>query len=191
MLETLIQLDRVVFFFINTTLANPVTDFIMPIITNDWGLRILYALAMFTILVTGNARLRWMVLFSVITLLLTDQIAASYLKPLIGRIRPCHTLMDINLLIGCGGGYSMPSAHAANAFGQALLFCFHYRKAGWYLYTYAALIALSRVFVGVHYPGDILTGAILGSVIGVVAALGYGAFDRAIGKSSGGERALT
>jgi undecaprenyl-diphosphatase len=178
MLETLSQIDRAVFLFINAALANPVTDFIMPVITNDWGLRVVYALAMVIILVTGNARLRWLVLFSAVTLLLTDQIAAGYLKPLIARPRPCHVLNEIHLLVGCGGGHSLPSAHAASSFGQAVLFSFHYRKVGWSLYPLASLIALSRIFVGVHYPGDVVAGAILGGLIGIIAALSFSGFAR-------------
>ncbi len=182
MLETLSQIDLAVFLFINGTLANPVTDFIMPIMTNDWGLRVVYALAMVTLLITGHARLRWLVLFSSITLLLTDQISAGYLKPLIDRARPCHVLSEINLLIGCGGGHAMPSAHSANAFGQAVLFSIHYREVRWFVYTYAGLVALSRIFVGVHYPGDVLAGSILGGLIGVTAALAFTAFFKAINK---------
>ncbi|MCP4684727.1 MAG: phosphatase PAP2 family protein, partial [bacterium] len=65
----------------------------------------------------------------------------------------------------------MPSSHAANAFGQAVLFSFYFRKAAPYLLIFASLVALSRVFVGVHYPGDITAGALLGAGIGL--ALGF------------------
>lgn len=171
MLESLIQIDEAVFFFINATLANPVTDAVMPIVTNDWILRAFYTVAMILLLWKGDARVRWMVLFSALTLLLTDQVAAGYLKPLIARPRPCHGLADINLLVGCGGGFAMPSAHAASAFGQAAFFSLHHRRLISYLYPLAALVALSRVFVGVHYPGDIIAGTILGIVIGLIAAL--------------------
>jgi len=98
MLELLNEIDTVLFLFMNVTLANPVTDLIMPIVTSDWLLRIAYALAMVALLVFGNARLRWLVLFSVVALVLTDQISAGLLKPVIGRLRPCHVLQNINLL---------------------------------------------------------------------------------------------
>jgi len=171
MLESLNQIDQAVFFFINASLQNPVTNFIMPVITNHWVLRALYAVAMLALLWKGNARLRWLVLFSVVALVLADQIAAGYLKPLIARPRPCHGLDGINLLVGCGGGYAMPSAHAASSFGQAALFSFHYRRFAGYMYAFAAIVALSRVFVGVHYPGDIFAGAALGMIIGLVLAV--------------------
>jgi len=171
MLDLLINIDTRLFLFFNVTLANPVTDLIMPVITSDWLLRILYATTVVLLMIFGNARLRWVVLFSVIVLVLTDQLSAGLLKPLIGRLRPCQVLEHIHLLVNCGGGKSMPSSHAANSFGQAVLFGLLYRKVRWPLLIFALLVALSRVSVGVHYPFDILVGAILGAGVGLAAAL--------------------
>jgi len=170
MFEFLSEIDTALFLFLNVTLANPVTDLIMPVITSDWLLRVLYAIAVVLLLIFGNARLRWVVLFSVLVLAVTDQASAGLLKPMIGRLRPCHALENINLLVNCGGGKSMPSSHAANAFGQAVLFSAMYRRWAWPLLVFAALVALSRVFVGVHYPFDILVGSILGAVVGYLGA---------------------
>jgi len=170
MLDLLAGIDTQLFLFFNVTLANPVTDFIMPIITSDWLLRILYAIAVVIMLIFGKARLRWAVLLSVIVLALTDQISAGLLKPLIGRMRPCQVLDGINLLVACGGGKSMPSSHAANAFGQAVLFSVLFPNVRWPLFIFAALVAMSRVIVGVHYPFDIIVGSILGAVIGWTVA---------------------
>ncbi len=167
MLELLNSIDQSLFLFINKSLANPVTDFLMPILTSDNLLRVLYGAAMVILLWKGDKKLRWMVLFSAVVLLFTDQISSAILKPYFERLRPCHVLENINLLVGCGGGKAMPSSHAANVFGQAVLFSLHYKAARWYLYTFAILVSLSRVFVGVHYPGDILTGAILGAIVGL------------------------
>ena len=170
MLEFLNGIDTALFLFFNVTLANPVTDLIMPVITSEWLLRILYAVAVVLLLIFGNARLRWVVLFSVLVLVVTDQVSAGLLKPMIGRLRPCHTLDSINLLVDCGGGKSMPSSHAANAFGQAMLFALLYRRWAWPLLVFAALVAISRVFVGVHYPFDVLIGTIIGAGAGYLGA---------------------
>lgn len=178
MLEYLDGIDRAVFFLVNGQLANPVTNFLMPLITNDQFLRLFYGAAMVILLWRGNARLRWLVLFSVLAMVATDQTAAHLLKPLIERLRPCHALSDVHLLVGCGGGWAMPSAHAANAFGQALLFAVIEPKSRWYLLAFASMIALSRVFVGVHYPGDILVGAVIGVGIGFIGAKGFEFFQQ-------------
>lgn len=177
MLESLASLDQALFIFFNVTLANPVTDLVMPIATSDLYLRILYGAAMILLLVKGSPRLRWLVLFSVVVLVFTDQLASSFLKPLIARPRPCHVLGDIHLLVGCGGGKSMPSSHAANAFGQAALFSLCVRRIKWYLWAFAAVVAMSRVFVGVHYPGDILAGALLGVGVGVGVTFAFEQFE--------------
>jgi len=173
MIEALQNIDQALFLFINVKLANPVTDLIMPLVTSDNMLRVLYIVAIVLLLWKGDRKLRWMVLASALVLLLTDQISAGLLKPIIGRLRPCHELLDINLLVNCGGGKAMPSSHAANVFGQAALFSFHYRKVSPYLYGFAALVAVSRVFVGVHYVGDVVAGAILGMALGLAVAVFY------------------
>ncbi|RKX22688.1 MAG: hypothetical protein DRP35_01280, partial [Candidatus Zixiibacteriota bacterium] len=87
MLELLNSIDQSLFLFINKSLANPVTDFFMPIITSDNLLRVLYGTAMVLLLWKGNKKLRWMVLFSAIVLLFTDQISSAMLKPYFERLR--------------------------------------------------------------------------------------------------------
>lgn len=167
MLEWLAALDRAIFLFINVQLANPITDFCMPIITSDWVLRVLYGIAILLILWKGDRKLRLMVIFSGLTLALTDQVVANFLKHFFERPRPCLTLPDIHLLVNCGSAFSMPSAHAANSFGQALLWGMRSKRLLPYMVMIAGVIALSRVFLGVHYPFDILVGAIVGGLIGL------------------------
>lgn len=170
MLEILVELDTLLFLLINSGMANIATDAVMPILRSSELLRAMYGVAMVMLLWKGNAKMRWLVLFSALVLLLTDQTAAKFLKPLIDRPRPCHVLQNINLLVNCGGGKSMPSAHAANAFGQAALFALTFPQIRWYLWTFAALVSIAQVFVGVHYPADILVGALIGTIIGVIIA---------------------
>jgi len=181
MLELLHTIDTATFLFINVSLGNPVTNVVMPIITSDHLLRIGYGLAMLLLLWKGTPRLRWLVLFSAFALLLSDQISSSFLKPLLARPRPCHILSNINLLVDCGGGFAMPSSHAANAFAQATLFAICIPRVRWYVFIIAALISLSRVFVGVHYPFDIAGGAIVGTAIGIAVTQLFEYFQK--GKS--------
>ena len=171
MLEFLSSLDRQIFFFINVGCANPITDLIMPIITSDWGLRIVYAGAMILLWWKGNKERRILVLCSVIVIAITDLVVSSLLKPLIDRPRPCHALTGIHLLVNCGAGLSMPSSHAANAFGQALFWGMAARRCRWQLLIFAFLVAISRVFVGVHYPVDVLVGSVVGVVVGAATYL--------------------
>ncbi|MEZ5360524.1 MAG: phosphatase PAP2 family protein [Candidatus Zixiibacteriota bacterium] len=165
MLDWLLQIDTDLFFFINQTLANPVTDFIMPIITNENFLRIFYGTLILSLLIFGKKRFIWIIVFSIIVVALSDQISSSFLKPLIGRLRPCKELA-VHLLVNCGAGKSFPSSHAANLFGQAVFFGLLFRKIRWYFILFAFLVAISRIFVGVHYPLDMLGGIVVGSMCG-------------------------
>ena len=90
--------------------------------------------------------------------------SANILKHLFERPRPCHILnpKDFNLLVGCGRSFSFPSGHAVNAFAIAATFSHFYRKAALPMFFCAALIAFSRIYVGVHYPSDVIAGAIWG-----------------------------
>jgi undecaprenyl-diphosphatase len=187
MLELLNNADQALFYFMNVSLANPVTDWLMPIVTSSNFLRVGYAIAMVLLLWRGDKRLRWLVLFSGIVILLTDQTSSQFLKKLIERPRPCHILEEIHLLVNCGAGYAMPSSHAANAFGQAMFFALATRRSAVYLLPFASLVALSRVFVGVHYPFDIVAGAALGSLLGWIVYRGFLIFEVKV-LSIGGER---
>jgi membrane-associated phospholipid phosphatase len=161
----LLSIDQSLFFFINQTLANPATDIIMPFVTSDWNLRIFYVICLAVILWKGGRRLRFAVIFSLLAVAASDQLVSAVLKPLLARPRPCHELA-VHLLVNCGRGFSLPSSHAANLFAQAFLFKAIAPSSAKYLIPLAIIVALSRVFVGVHYPFDIVAGAAVGSLIG-------------------------
>ena len=96
----------------------------------------------------------------------SDAICAQIIKPLVGRLRPSHEFIEfINLLVPKGGKWSFPSNHAANsfAFATVLSYVFDHKKS--VLFTTASIIAFSRVYVGVHYPLDIILGAIIGYIL--------------------------
>ncbi len=169
--EILFAADRAVFVFINQTLANPFFDFVMPAVT-DWnkswiGLS-LFAGGWLLLMWKGGRKGRILGLLLIPLIVMSDQLSSSLLKMLVHRPRPCHLVNGIlpvgsvRLLVPCGGGYSFPSSHAVNNFAFAAFLAFYYRRWQWLLFTYAAVMALSRVIVGVHYPSDILAGSLIG-----------------------------
>ena len=154
-------IDSWLFYFFNKTLANPFFDSFMPFITETKHWYIFYFLVGLYLVIKGGARGRVAVILAIILILGTDQFS-NLLKEFFGRVRPCHSLPNVNLLVGCNDSYSFPSNHAINNFAAAFLFTYFYPKLKWWFYIAATIISLSRVFCGVHYPFDLVAGAAVG-----------------------------
>ncbi len=101
----------------------------------------------------------------IITIIISDQLSSTFIKEWVGRIRPCHALDNVRLLVDCGGGKSFPSSHAVNNFAAAYVITYFFQKNYVFFYIIAAIMAYSRVYVGVHYPSDILAGAVIGIMV--------------------------
>ncbi len=176
MIEFLYSIDVAVFHFINVTLANPVGDFLWPLIT-DYNrflpVQILLAAVWLLLIVRGGARGRTAALLLIAVLLCSDKLSSALIKEFISRARPCHEIggtpavRGIHLLVSCGPGKSFPSSHAVNNFAVATLFSYYYRRWRTAFFGGAALVALSRTAVGVHYPSDILGGAVIGVCVSI------------------------
>ncbi len=178
-MDWLLGLDTAVFHFINVTLANPVTDAVMPFVTNGehWVIAVILSIV---VLVHSRGKASWPVLLgAALVFAACDQASAHLIKPLVERVRPCHVVPDVHLLVGCSASRSFPSAHASNAFGLAVFLSWALPRLRWWWVGLCALMSLSRIFVGVHYPGDVLGGFAVGavaslSVIWAMRALGMG-----------------
>jgi undecaprenyl-diphosphatase len=169
MLEWIIQADTALLLLINATLANPPFDILMPVITNGrfWILPSVVAAAIY--LRVEKKRAIAGIGLAILTLAITDPVCNRIIKPLFDRDRPCHPIDFVSgarFLIGFKHSPSFPSSHAMNWCAQAALFSrLHPRSAPWW-WAIAGTISFSRIYVGVHYPFDVLTGAILGALTG-------------------------
>jgi membrane-associated phospholipid phosphatase len=173
----LLHLDQAAFTAINTAWANPLFDAIMP----WWRSRVFWYPAYAALLAWLLWRFRWRALpflaLVVLALAVGETLSSHLIKPWVGRLRPCQepALVDtLRLLVACGPAPSFPSSHAVN---HACLAVVLSRGLGWLarwltplLALWAASIALGQVYVGVHYPLDVVAGAALG------AAVGWGSF---------------
>lgn len=112
--------------------------------------------------------------FITLVVLFSDQISVHFFKDVFMRLRPCHNplITDLVHIVNnhCGGQYGFVSSHAANTFALA---CFvglvlknHFKWMLPFLLAWATIVSYSRIYLGVHYPGDIFVGAILGTLIG-------------------------
>lgn len=172
-LEKLIAWDRQLFERINSGLANPFFDTVMPFLRNSLHWAPLYLFLFVFVLMNYKVRGIWWVVFFMATVALTDMIGTYGFKHIFMRERPCNTDMyeQVRLVLKeCGGGYSFVSNHAANHFGMAVFFFITFRhwfrKWAWVGIAWAGLIAFAQVYIGVHFPSDVVGGAMLGIGIG-------------------------
>lgn len=173
MLESLQHLDAVLFQFINSSLSNPIFDALLPWCREKWFWMPLYVfVAAFTVLNFGQKG--WIIILGLaLSAGLADFTSSTLIKKNVQRIRPCNDLEmadQLHLRVPCGSGYSFTSSHAANHFAAAVFFIYIFGGLARWMrplaLSWAGLIAFSQVYVGVHYPGDVFFGALLGMAIG-------------------------
>ncbi|MDP2157326.1 MAG: glycosyltransferase family 39 protein [Nitrospirota bacterium] len=161
------DIDTALFFFVNQNLHNPFFDRVMPFVTSQPFL--VFLPFMLLLWLKEKPRVLPVMIAGLFAIAFADA-GGHLLKDIVMRQRPCNALDNVHLLVGCGKSYSMPSNHAANAFAFAMTAWFLLRnRLGLVFVAVAALIGISRVFVGVHYPFDVAAGALVGT------AAAYGA----------------
>ena len=171
--SALLAWDKAFFVFINRDLGNAIFDFICPIFrAKETWIPLYLIVAFFTYKKYGKQALVWFGI-ALVTILLTDQCAHLF-KVLFERPRPCNEASLLSSLIlrvdHCNNSFSFFSAHAANHFGQAYIYhnIFKNNKASVGFFAWATAIAFAQVYVGVHYPSDVIIGGMMGIIIGVV-----------------------
>ncbi len=161
-------LDLHLFQVINGDLSNAVFDSLMPFITSPGPFIIPLTLIGVGLLVWGGWKGRLLVVMALLLLVVSNAVSEQ-LKQLFQRPRPCLALETVRLLVGCSKtNFSFPSSHASNITAQALLFAFFYRPIVVPLFLVAAGVGYSRVYVGVHYPLDVVGGILVGLACGAV-----------------------
>ncbi len=154
-------MDTSIFFFINKELANVFLDIAMPFIT-DRAYLLFLPIVIYTFFKDKKKTIIALSL-CLLALALGDS-SSNILKHLFERERPCQGLEGVRQLVGCGRSFSFPSSHSVNAFAIAATFSYFFRRTAFLTFIIAALVALSRIYLGVHYPSDVIAGAAWGSI---------------------------
>ena len=199
-LDWLQTLDADLFRFINLKLVNPVCDVLMPLASGNAFFRPLLLLAGILLIWKGRARGILCVLMLALILPLGDGFICNTIKHAVGRPRPFVVLPEVHrpdrspnpasmvpppmpsdqpaaLPSPAKGDYaSMPSSHAANWFAATMILFIYYRRSVWFMLPAAILVGFSRIYNGVHYPGDVLAGAILGAGYAAASVWSLNAF---------------
>ena len=172
------NLDKELFILIHSKASVPSFDWFFKAMRNALTWVPLYALILYWILRSNRSNAWQFILLTLITFAITDHTSAAIMKPYLQRLRPCfdpELERYVRELVTCGGKFGMPSTHASNHFGLASFWFFSIRwmnRRSWYLlWIWAFVIGYSQVYVGKHYPGDILVGALLGTIVGLSLAL--------------------
>ncbi len=169
------NIDYAIFSFVNQGLSNPIFDSLLPIIRNKWIWLPLYLFLIVFFIYKYQLKSIYVILGAIITVALADFFSSGIIKPWVQRPRPCNTAIiqeSMYLLIDCRNSFSFISSHACNHFSLAIFFSSMIKNrtnskplTSLFLF-WASAIGVSQIYVGAHFPIDILVGAIFGGFIG-------------------------
>jgi undecaprenyl-diphosphatase len=168
MLDALLAWDERMFRLLNENWHNPTLDLVMPFVTDARNYVILFVVAAIILVVVGRLHGLRLLVLTVVSVVAADAIGSHVVKVIFLRSRPCLALEGVRLLVGCTNSASFPSNHAVNASALATLVTLYMPRLWLPAVALALLVGYSRVYVGVHYPLDVLVGGVLGIVVALV-----------------------
>jgi undecaprenyl-diphosphatase len=179
-LEIILKIDKFLFFLIHFELKNNFFDLVMPIIRNKSTWIPLYFFILFFAYKSFKNKnaLILFILSSILIVAISDLVCAQILKNIFERIRPCHLFVNsiqLNPLVHCSDTFSFPSCHAFNHGTLAFFWIYNFFKSKWkwLLLFWALLIGFAQIYVGVHFPMDVIGGIIFSYFYVKIASILY------------------
>jgi undecaprenyl-diphosphatase len=174
--DILQKLDTQLFLFLNSVISCTLLNYFFVAITDArfWIVPAIVATVLFIKQEHNKALI--VVLLALLTIAISDPVSSQIFKPLLHRPRPCHPDFFVNsahMLFGFKSSLSFPSSHSTNMFALAFIFTKFYPSRWHVFFAFASLIGFSRIYVGVHYPADVVGGALLGLSIAWIVYEGY------------------
>lgn len=169
MIEHLKKFDNTVLKWINVKFRNKVFDRIMPIITSIGNLGIVWIVISVLLITKKDYRILGQMI--IIALIITTIVGEGIIKNLVRRKRPFYDESEKELLITKPITYSFPSGHTASSFAVAAVFIKSDNAASFEIIVLANLIAFSRIYLGVHYPSDVIGGGVIGVLCGILTVM--------------------
>ncbi len=177
MMEELIKIDHHLFHAINTGLSNAFFDWLMPILRNKAVWIPLYVFILVFFIKKYRLEGFYLILFFAAAVGIADYGSASLIKPFVRRDRPCQEVgfkAQVITRVDCGSGKSFPSSHASDHFAMAIfMITIFYKKWKPIIpigILWAGAISFAQVYVGVHFPADVISGMLIGAFIGFLVA---------------------
>ena len=170
-LSRLVEIDTDLLLAVNGWRAEW-ADYFMFVFSGKWIWVPMYVSIFYVIVRNFNWQMAlWCVIAVALAIIFADQVCATVIRPLVCRLRPTNPENPLSELVQIvndyrGGRYGFPSCHAANTFGLAffIFYLFRNRALNWFIMLWAIVTCYSRSYLGVHYPGDLLVGAIVGFI---------------------------
>jgi len=175
-------LDVSLFRFINDTLSNPLFDALMPWLSGNRLFAPAILLVSAFIVWRGRGRGVLFLILLAAAIGFTDGLVCNVVKAAVARPRPCLVLEGARVLLGCSDSGSLPSSHTANWFAALAVALFFKRNSWQIMLPLALAVSFSRVYTGVHYPGDVLAGALLGTGSGIAVSCSLNGLWRFVGR---------
>lgn len=181
----MLKIDQYFYKLINQGTHTEWLDWLMIKFSDKFFWIPLYVIIVFFIVKYFNKNAIIALFFLGLSVVLSDRITSGILKPMIKRERPCHVVeLSPRVIDPCHDTGSMPSSHAANHFAISifliLLFIKRKKYIMYLLFSWAFLVAYSRVYCGVHYPSDVLVGGAIGALLGWACFYAYSFIERKI-----------